>query len=39
MIIAIDLDGVIADSLGKFIEFHNDVFNTSLKVADFTSTH
>jgi len=37
MIIAVDLDDTLADSLTSFIHFHNKNYNTSLKYKDFTA--
>lgn len=37
MIIAVDLDDVLADSLVSFIEFHNKSYQTELKPESFTS--
>jgi len=36
MIISIDLDDVLADSLTNFIEFYNDKYDPTLKYEDFT---
>jgi len=37
MIIAVDLDDVLADTLHHFIEFHNKKYKTKLKFEDFKS--
>ncbi len=37
MIIAVDLDDVLADSLTSFIEFYNKYYDKSLKYKDFTA--
>lgn len=37
MIIAIDLDDTLADSLTSFIEFHNENYKTLIKFNDFTA--
>ena len=37
MIIAVDLDDVLADSLRAFIEFYNENYNKKLKYEDFTA--
>ena len=37
MIIAIDLDDILASTLERFIQFHNEKFSTNLTINDFTS--
>jgi 5'(3')-deoxyribonucleotidase len=37
MIIAVDLDDVLANTLENFIDFHNSTYKTSLKFSDFKS--
>lgn len=38
MNIAVDLDGCLAETVEQVIIFHNDVYKTSLKKSDFTSS-